>query len=62
MSTFMAFALGTLTGGVLGAIGMLLLIRETKMDLSVEEDSIDLETPWEVEELEMPKEVHYGNY
>ena len=61
MSTFMAFALGTLTGGVLGAIGMLLLIRETKMDLSVE-DSIDLETPWEVEELEMPKEVKYGDF
>lgn len=62
MSGFMGFALGTLTGAVLGSIGMLLFLREMKMDLASEEDSIDLEKPWEAEELEMPKEVDYGNF
>ena len=62
MGTFMAFVLGVLAGVVLGAIGILCLIKETRLDLAMEEDSIDLERPWEVEELEMPKEVDYGNF
>lgn len=62
MSTFMSFALGVITGGILGSIGMFYLIKETNMDLNIDEDIIDLENPWEVEELEMPKEVNNGDY
>jgi hypothetical protein len=59
---FMAFALGVLAGAVLGAIGMFHLIKETNMDLVDEYNSIDLDDPWESEELEMPQEVKYGDF
>ena len=62
MSTFMSFALGVITGSILGSIGMFYLIKETNMDLNIDEDIIDLENPWEVEELDMPKEVNNGDY
>ena len=35
MSVFMAFALGALVGAVLGGIGMLLFIKETRLDLAL---------------------------
>ena len=62
MSTFMALAIGILIGAVLGGMGMFYLIKETRMDLNIEEDSIDIENPWDTEELEMPKEVKYGEF
>lgn len=36
--TMLAFCLGVLFGGVLGAIGMYLIIKETRMDLNMIED------------------------
>ncbi len=73
MSTFMTFAIGVLTGAVMGSIGMLLLIKETKLDDSLVTDLDDQEDitthcrpapapelDWE--ELEQPQEVKYGNF
>lgn len=62
MSIFMGFAIGVLFGGFLGAVGMFLLIKETREDmLSERRVNEDLEDPWEAEELPMPEEVKYGD-
>lgn len=75
MSTFMGFAIGILIGGFLGAVGMFLLIKETREDMLSErmineeiEDPREAEKlpmpedPWEAEELPMPQEVKYGDF
>ena len=62
MSIFMGFAIGILIGGFLGAVGMFLLIKETREDMLLERRiNEDLEDPWEAEELPMPQEVNYGD-
>lgn len=38
MDNFMIFAVGTLFGALLGAVGMLLLIKETRLDLAMEQE------------------------
>lgn len=69
MSIFMGFAIGVLIGSVLGAIGMYLLIKETREDLLSERVIVKayfgdekLEAPWEAEELPEPEEVKYGGF
>ena len=70
MSIFMGFAIGVVIGSVLGAIGMFLLIKETREDLLSERVIVkayigdeELEAPWEAEELPMPEEeVKYGGF
>jgi hypothetical protein len=74
MSIFMGFAIGILIGGFLGAVGMFLLIKETREDMLSEriineeiEDPREAEKlpmpedPWEAEELPMPEEVKHGD-
>lgn len=70
MSIFMGFAIGVLIGSVLGAIGMYLLIKETREDLLSERVIVktylggeELPAPWEAEELPMPEEeVKHGDF
>lgn len=78
MSIFMGFAIGILIGGFLGAVGMFLLIKETREDMLSEriineeiEDPREaeklpmqemIEDPWEAEKLPMPEEVKYGDF
>lgn len=66
MGITIALAIGVLLGAGLGATGMFLFVKETETDKILERQaegsSIDLEDPWEVKELEMPKEVDYGNF
>lgn len=62
MSIFMGFAFGVLFGGFLGAVGMFLLIKETREDMLSERIiNEEIEDPWEAEELPMPEEVKYGD-
>lgn len=63
MSVFMGFAIGILIGGFLGAVGMFLLIKETREDMLSERIiNEEIEDPWEAEELPMPEEVKYGDF
>ena len=63
MSIFMGFAIGILIGSFLGAVGMFLLIKETREDMLSERIiNEDIEDPWEAEELPMPEEVKYGDF
>lgn len=66
MAVTVALTIGVLLGVGLGATGMFLLIKETETDKVIDrqiEDSIDLEDPWDSEELEMPKEeIKYGGF
>ena len=67
MGVTIALAIGVLLGAGLGATGMFLLVKETETDRIIERqaegNSIDLENPWETEELEMPKEeIKYGQF
>lgn len=63
MSIFMGFAIGILIGSFLGAIGMFLLIKETREDMLSERIiNEEIEDPWEAEELPMPEEVKYGDF
>lgn len=63
MSIFMGFAIGVLFGGFLGAVGMFLLIKETREDMLSERIiNEEIEDPWEAEELPMPEEVKYGDF
>lgn len=78
MSVFMAFALGTLTGAVLGGIGVVLFIKETRVDIELmDEPVVDIRVGGEPvahcrpapapaldwDELEEPiKEVKYGKF
>jgi hypothetical protein len=63
MSIFMGFAIGILIGSFLGAVGMFLLIKETREDMLSERIiDEDIEDPWEAEELPMPQEVKYGDF
>jgi len=39
MSAFIGFAIGTLFGGFLGAVGMYLFIKETALDLEIEREA-----------------------
>ena len=69
-----SFCLGILIGGCLGAIGMFLLVKETRLDLNIEDESIDpiTEKKNEVPDLMDVKnldeimndesEVKYGNF
>jgi len=41
MSAFMGFAIGTLFGGFLGAVGMYLFIKETALDLEIEREAMN---------------------
>jgi hypothetical protein len=62
MSIFMGFAIGILIGVFLGAIGMFLLIKETREDMLSERIiNEEIEDPWEAEELPMPEEVKHGD-
>ncbi len=74
MSTFMAFAVGVVVGYSLGAISMVLLIKETKEDIVMERQIIygsrelyeKMKAPeLETEELEEPMnkvDIDYGNF
>ena len=74
MSTFMAFAIGIVIGYSLGAISMVLLIKETKEDIVMERQIIygsrelyeKMKAPeLETEELEEPMnkvDIDYGNF
>lgn len=56
----MNLCIGILIGYVIGSLGMILFIRETKADEVIERQ--ELEAPWEAEELPMPEEVKYGKF
>ena len=74
MNTFMAFAIGIVIGYSLGAISMVLLIKETKEDIVMERQIIygsrelydKMKAPeLETEELEEPMnkvDIDYGNF
>jgi len=67
MGVTIALAIGVLLGAGLGATGMFLFIKETEMDKIIErqaeDKSIDLDDPWDTEELPEPKEeVKYGGF
>ena len=69
MAVTVALAIGVLIGAGLGATGMFLFIKETETDKIIErqaeaeENGIDIDDPWNVEELEMPKEeIKYGEF
>lgn len=71
MTIFVAFAIGILIGSLMGSIGMLLLIKETGLDLISEDEkpvtfiqysersAPELEPE---DNLEMPQEVKYGDF
>lgn len=56
----MNLCIGILIGYVIGSLGMILFIRETKADEVIERQ--ELEAPWEAEELPEPEEVKYGKF
>lgn len=67
MAVTIALAIGVLLGAGLGATGMFLLIKETETDKIIERQSegksIDLDDPWDTEELPEPEEeIKYGNF
>ena len=67
MGTTMALAIGVLLGAGLGATGMFLFIKETETDMVIErqaeDKSIDIDDPWDTEELPEPKEeIKYGSF
>ena len=74
MNTFMAFAIGIVIGYSLGAISMVLLLKETKEDIVMERQIIygsrelyeKMKAPeLETEELEEPMnkvDIDYGNF
>ena len=76
MGTFMGFAIGFFIGLFLGSMGMYLLIKQTAADRAIEaaeltkiierqaeDKSIDLDDPWDTEELPEPKEeIKYGEF
>ena len=71
---FLSFCVGVLTGGVLGAIGMYLLIKETRIDLNMiesepekQEANNDIDFPnmeYHPENLRKTsaKEIKYGRF
>lgn len=67
MAVTVALAIGVLLGTGLGATGMFLLIKETETDKIIERQAedkrIDLDDPWDTEELPEPKEeIKYGDF
>ena len=67
MAVTVALAIGVLLGTGLGATGMFLLIKETETDKIIErqaeDKSIDIDDPWDAEELPEPKEeIKYGSF
>lgn len=67
MAVTIALAIGVLLGAGLGATGMFLLIKETETDKIMErqaqDKSIDIDDPWDTEELpEAKEEIKYGSF
>ena len=67
MMMMVVCAVSLLIGVLMGAIGMFLLIKETRLDLECEEEPAEMvgnpAPDLELEdELEMPKEVKYGEF
>lgn len=66
---FLAFCIGVLAGGVLGAVGMYLLIKETRLDLDMQGETIygnekpkEFEPVPELEDEETLEDIIYGDF
>ena len=67
--TFLAFCIGVLAGGVLGAVAMYLLIKETRLDLDMQDETVygnerprELEPVPDLEDEKTLEDIIYGDF